>query len=67
MRITVNIHPKVLRAVQKATGITKKSAAIGQALAAYLLEIRRCRFIAKVLSGESDYAATNDELELRSL
>ena len=67
MRITVNIEPEVLRAVQKATGVGKKSPAIGQALAAYLRDTRRRRLIAKVLRGETDYAATNEELELRSV
>jgi metal-responsive CopG/Arc/MetJ family transcriptional regulator len=66
MRITVDIEPEVFRAVQKATGITKKSPAIRRALDLYLREVRKRRFIVRVLKGKTDYVATNEELEGRS-
>ena len=66
MRIAVDIKPEVLRAVQKATGITKKSPAIRRALDLYLREVRKRRFIVRALRGKTDYVATNEELECRS-
>lgn len=66
MRIAVDIKPEVLRAVQEATGITKKSPAIRRALDLYLREVRKRRFIVRVLKGKTDYIATNEELEARS-
>lgn len=63
MRIRVDIDEKQLVEVQKATGELKKSPAIRRALDEYVKEGRRKDFLRKVLSGGSDYALSNEELE----
>jgi Arc/MetJ family transcription regulator len=67
MRITVDIDDTTLSSVRKATGLTKKSPAIRQALKDYLRERKKRVLLQKIVNGETDYAATNEELEARSL
>ena len=66
MRITINIDEKILHEVQNTTGIKKKSPAINRALESYLRKVKKKNLIEKVMSGQTDYAATNEELETRS-
>lgn len=66
MRITVDIDEQILREVQKLTGSKKKSPAVARALETYLRSERRRRLIEKVMSGQTDYPHTNEELEARS-
>jgi hypothetical protein len=63
MRITFEIDVNDLKQIQKITGHKKKSPAINCALTDYLRLRERRAFIEKVLSGQTDYALTNDELE----
>ncbi|MBC8245105.1 MAG: type II toxin-antitoxin system VapB family antitoxin [Verrucomicrobia bacterium] len=63
MRITVDIAEKKMREILKVTRQKKKSPAVAQALDEYLKNRRRQAFLNKVLSGQTDYAATNDEVE----
>ena len=63
MRITIEIDENILKEIQKATAIPKKSPAVQKALEMYLRAIRKRKFLDKVLSGQTDYNLTNDELE----
>lgn len=63
MRITVDIEQKKLRSILKLTRQTKKSPAIAQALDEFIEQRQRQEFLAKVMAGETDYRASNDELE----
>jgi hypothetical protein len=63
MRLTIDIDAKDLKRIQTLTGQRKKSPAISRALAAYLREREKQRFIERALTGQTDYSATNDELE----
>ena len=63
MRITVEIDDRDLASIQKATGISKRSPAIRQALRSYLRDLEKRRFLRQILDGKSDYSLTNDELE----
>lgn len=63
MRITVEIDDKKIAKIVKATGQKKKSPAVAQALDEYLEDRKRKDFLTKVLSGKTDYAASNEELE----
>jgi len=65
MRITVELDESQLAAIQHATGISKKSPAVRQALQDYLAGLVRKCFLERVLRGETDYALTNAELEAR--
>ena len=65
MRVTIEIDANELVRIQKLTGQKKKSPAISQALTAFLRQQQRERFIEKVLSGATDFALTNEELEAR--
>jgi Arc/MetJ family transcription regulator len=65
MRITIDIDESNLAAVQQATGIRKRSPAIRRAVADYVRDLERKRFIRKVMEGKSDYALSNEELEAR--
>ena len=67
MRITFEIDANNLKTIQKITGQKKKSPAISQALSEYLRMRERQEFIEKVMSGRTDYALTNDELEARDV
>jgi len=65
MRITVDIDDKNLVAVVQATGIRKRSPAIRRAIADYVKDVERKRFLLKVMEGKTDYSSTNEELEAR--
>jgi len=66
MRITIEIDEKVLALVQRETGIRKRSPAIRRAVADYVDEMERKRFLRRVMEGKSDYSLTNEQLEVRS-
>ena len=63
MRITVEIDATDLKRIQKVTGEKKKSPAVSQALARFLQQQERQQFAERALSGQTDYALTNAELE----
>jgi hypothetical protein len=63
MRITVEIEDSKIEAIQKWTKERKKSPAVAQALDEFIEQRQRQEFIAKVMAGETDYRASNDELE----
>ncbi|MHB8522816.1 MAG: type II toxin-antitoxin system VapB family antitoxin [Limisphaerales bacterium] len=65
MRITIEIDANHLKEIQKLTGLEKKSPAVVEALSRFLREQKRQRFIERALSGQTDFALTNDELEAR--
>jgi len=65
MRITVDIDEKDLASVHRATGIHKRSPAVRQAIADYVKDMKKKRFLRCVMDGKSDYALNNDELEAR--
>ena len=66
MRITVEIDDKHLASVQQATGIRKRSPALRRAIADYVKDLERKKFLRKVMEGKTDYSLTNEELEARS-
>jgi len=66
MRITVEIDASDLRAIQRITGEKKKSPALSFALREYIRENKKQKIIEKVLSGNSDYSQSNEELEAAS-
>lgn len=63
MRITVEIEDSQIEAIPKWTKERKKSPAIAQALDEFIEQRRRQEFLAKVVAGQTDYRASNDELE----
>ncbi len=63
MRLTVDIDEKDLAAIQKATGIRKKSPAVKKAAEEYLYALKRQEFLQRVCEGKTDYGMTNEELE----
>ena len=63
MKITVEIEVSKIRAIQKWTRQREKSHALAQALDEFIEQRRREEFLAKVMAGETDYAATNEEIE----
>ena len=65
MRITVDIDANDLASVQRATGIRKRSPAVRQAIADYVKDLEKKRFLRRVMEGKSDYALNNQELEAR--
>ena len=67
MRITFDIDAKDLKHIQKLTGQKKKARAVSRALADFLRMQERRAFIEKALTGQTDYALTNDELEARDV
>ncbi len=67
MRITIDIDEKDLIKIQKLTGQKMKSPAVSQALDEFLRQQARREFIARALSGKTDFALTNDELEARDV
>jgi hypothetical protein len=64
MRITVDIEQKKLRSILRLTRQTKKSPAVAQALDEFIEQRQRQEFLAKVMAGETDYRASNEELEI---
>jgi hypothetical protein len=67
MRITLDIDASELRRIQKITGQKKKSPAVGRALSEFLKLQERQKFIERALSGQTDFASTNEELEARDV
>lgn len=67
MRITIDVDASDLKQIQKTTGQKKKSPAISQALTEYLRMQEKKRFIEKVLTGQTDFSLTNEELEARDV
>ncbi|MSU20871.1 MAG: hypothetical protein EXS30_05700 [Pedosphaera sp.] len=67
MRITVDIDAAELKQIQKITGQKKKSPAVSQALSEFLRHQQRQKFIERAISGDTDFALTNDELEARDI
>ena len=67
MRITFEIDANDLKRIQQITGEKKKSPAISHALTIFLKMDERRKFVEKALSGKTDYALTNDELEARDI
>lgn len=63
MRITVEIEDSKVRAIQKMTNQPKKSPALVAALDEFIAFKRRQAFLAKVMAGETDYAASNEQVE----
>lgn len=66
MRITIEIEENKLDEVKSATGQRKKSPAVALALDEFLENRRRQAFLDRVLAGETDYQATNEEIETLS-
>jgi Arc/MetJ family transcription regulator len=67
MRITIDIEDNQMVEIQKITGQKKKSPAVTRALEEFLSQHKRQKFIDRVLSGQTDFALTNDELEARDV
>jgi hypothetical protein len=63
MRVTIDISAQDMRRIQKATGERKKSAAIKQALSAYLRSRRKAKLIERALGGKTDFSLSNEQLE----
>ncbi|PWU14630.1 MAG: hypothetical protein C5B50_16980 [Verrucomicrobia bacterium] len=67
MRVTIDIDANQLRQIQKITRQKKKSPAITQALCEFVRQQQKQQFLERVLSGDTDFALTNEELEARDL
>jgi metal-responsive CopG/Arc/MetJ family transcriptional regulator len=65
MRITIEVDANELNQIQRITGKKKKSPAIAQALSEFIRQ--KQKFIERVLSGETDYALTNEQLEAQDV
>ena len=63
MRVTVEIPDEKIKAIQRATGISKKSPAISKAVDEYLDMKARQSFAMQILEKRMDYDATNEEIE----
>jgi Arc/MetJ family transcription regulator len=63
MRITVDIPDEKIEAVQRLTGISKKSPAVSKALDEYLVMKARREFASLILEGGVKYSTSNDEIE----
>ena len=63
MRVTLEIEESKLGAIQRLTRQDKKSPALAMALDEYLDFKRRQEFVTRVMAGETDYQASNDEIE----
>lgn len=63
MRITVEIEDSKIEAIQKWTKQKKKSPALAAALDEFLVLRQRQEFLARVMAGETDYCASNEEIE----
>ena len=64
MRITIDIEAKNLDAVLKWTRQTKKSPAVAAAIDEFLEQKKRQAFLEKVLAGKTNYAMSNEKVEL---
>jgi Arc/MetJ family transcription regulator len=67
MRITVDIDDNQVKIIQKITGQKKKSPALSQALGAFLREQEKKALLARVLSGQTDFSLTNEQLEAQDV
>lgn len=63
MRVTLEIDEKKMKAILKLTRQQKKSPALALALDDYLAFKRRQAFVNRVMAGETDYQASNEEVE----
>ena len=63
MRITLEIEEAKLQSILEITKQSKKSPAIMSALDEFLLFKQKQAFIVKVLGGQTDYTATNEQVE----
>jgi hypothetical protein len=63
MRINFEIDGKLLRNIQRLTGISKKSTAVRQTLSVYEREMKKKKIIQRVMEGKTDYSTSNEELE----
>ena len=63
MRVTIEIDEEMVREIIQKTRQKKMSPALVQALDEFLENRRRREFLAKVMEGKTDYAATNEEIE----
>ena len=64
MRITLDIDDNKMASILKLTRQKKKSPALALALDEFLAYKRRQAFVARVMAGETDYQASNDEIEI---
>lgn len=64
MRITLDIDDRKMASILKLTHQKKKSPALALALDEFLAYKQRQVFVAKVMAGETDYQASNDEIEI---
>jgi hypothetical protein len=64
MRITIELDESQLKSVLRATGKAKMSPAVSAALDEYLAMKHREEFVSLVMSGKTDYQASNEELEI---
>ena len=67
MSITIDVDAGEPRQIQTITGQWKKSPAVSQALSEFLRQHQRQIFVERALSGATDFALTNDELESRDV
>jgi hypothetical protein len=67
MRITIDVDAGELKQIQKITAQRKKAPAVSRALSAFLRQHARQEFIERALSGGTDFALTNEELEARDV
>lgn len=66
-RLVIEVDANELKPIWRITGKKKKSPAIAQALSEFLRQRQRPEFIARVLTGGTDYALTNDQLEAQDV
>ncbi len=67
MRVTIEVDASELKQIQKITGEKKKSPAITRALSEFIRHQQKRQFLGRVLSGQTDFALTNEELEARDV
>ena len=65
MRITVDIDETLLREIKEETHISKNSPAIGFIVKDWVRRRKGRALLDKVMSGQTDYAMSNEELEQR--
>ena len=63
MRVTLEIEESTLSEILEATSEKKKSPALAKALNEFLRTRKRQAFLRKVMNGETDYKASNEEIE----
>ena len=63
MRVSVELEKSKLQSILELTGQAKKSPALARALDEFIAYRERMAFISKVLSGHTDYAASNEQTE----